>query len=777
MINLGNLDSIVVCPNKIKMKLLKEAKKLQNMKYMTKEEYRDHYFFSYTKKTLDYLMNKYSYCLEVSKIIINQLYVIDLDKEYKSNKLKELQKIKKDLIENNYLIFDLLFLNYIKDKQIIVYGYYNLEKYEEEMFKNATIIKEEKKDINTLVTSCNTLEEEVIYVAEEILKLLKRGVSLNKIFLFNITTDYLYTIHKIFSYYHIPINLDIKESIYGTNIVDKFVNSNTISDTNNQITIKLIDVVNNLVEIEDSTNYQEFLIDEIKNTYIKPKKYKNAVNILNELEIVDDDSYLFILGLNQDSLPVIHKDEDYINDNIKDEVLLYKTTYKNKQEKEYLKIVISNTSNIYLSYKKRSNFSEYLKSSFITDNNLKEVEYKLTTTNNDFYNKLLLGKGLDNYYKYSEVSKNLKPLYNHYNISYRTYDNSFTNLNLSNYSEYISNKLRLSYTSFNTYSLCKFQYYIKYILKLDPFTDNFNTMLGTCFHYFLSICFNENFNFDKEWDNYKKKLELSKKDDLFLELLKDTLKKDIEILKNQKEYTSYQDTLYEKEVNIKLNDKVNFTGIIDKIMYQEKNNQTLLSVIDYKTGTITTNVNNMKYGLNMQLPIYLYLIHYSNMFKNVKFSGIYLQKILHKMPKYKKDFNIDSIYKDNLKLQGYSTNCKEILSLFDKTYEKSELIKGMRIKKDESFYDSAKVLDDIEFESMIEYTKKLIEEWASNILEGDFSINPKIMDNDNLSCKYCKYQDLCFRTGRDNVTLEKQQDLSFLGGIDYGMDQRTTASN
>ena len=30
------------------------------------------------------------------------------------------------------------------------------------------------------------------------------------------------------------------------------------------------------------------------------------------------------------------------------------------------------------------------------------------------------------------------------------------------------------------------------------------------------------------------------------------------------------------------------------------------------------------------------------------------------------------------------------------------------------------------------------------ILEADFNINPKIIDGENIGCKYCKYQDICF---------------------------------
>ena len=50
-------------------------------------------------------------------------------------------------------------------------------------------------------------------------------------------------------------------------------------------------------------------------------------------------------------------------------------------------------------------------------------------------------------------------------------------------------------------------------------------------------------------------------------------------------------------------------------------------ITDYKTGNVTATLDNLNYGLNMQLPVYLYLIKNSNLGYNVM--GIYLQKLLN----------------------------------------------------------------------------------------------------------------------------------------------------
>ena len=494
-------EIIFVTPNSTKLQTLKENSDLfLNIKYMSIDEFKKLYFFSYGNKTIDYLITKYNYNLDFAKIIMSNLYVIDLDKNYISSKLRNLQKVKKELIDNNYLEFNPLFRDYLKDKKVIVYNYPVLDRYEEEMFKDAIIINPEVNRISTNVYHCNTLEDEILFVIEKVLLLIKQGVELNKIVISNVSSDYLYTIYKLFSYYNIPVNIDMNQSLYGTNIVNKYLKDKTMPEFVNPVVKKLISVLNSLVELEESSNYQTFLIDELKNTKISSLKYKDAVQVVNDVSFVDDDTYLFVVGFNQDILPKIYKDEDYISDSIKSEVLLYNSSYKNLQERDRVIRIISNTKNIFLSYKDKSNFSEYLKSSVIDDLELNIVDYIPKITNSNIYNKLVLGENLDDYYKYKEIKDTLKPLISHYEILYNSYDNKFSNISLTDLYKHINSFLRVSYTSLNSYYLCKFQYFVNYILKIDPYEANFSTAIGNLFHYVLSVMDESSFDFDREWN-------------------------------------------------------------------------------------------------------------------------------------------------------------------------------------------------------------------------------------------------------------------------------------
>lgn len=396
-------NSLIICPNQTKTKILKElsqTKKLVNIKFMTKEEYKKIYYFSYDDKSLAYLIKKYNYNIDVARVYINNLYAIDENKTYKSPKLNFLKDLKKELIKEGLLIYNNTYKEYLKNKNIIVKNEYNLEKYEEEMLG----IKEEhvpEKTITAPVMECNTLEEEVNQVCLEIINLLKKGADINKIYLTNVSTDYLYTIKCLFSFYHIPININFNYSIYSTKVVKDYLNTKELDLENKDkksINKKLINILSDLSFLdENSKEYKILLTDKLKNTFTSPVNLKNAITIKDLYkESFNDDEYVFVLGFNQDELPKMEKDISYITDKEKDEVSLYKTDYLNKRNKNNLVYILSNIKNLYLSYKLTSPFKSYYKSSLITDLSLNIVKPKLDSYNSsNIYNELRLASYLD----------------------------------------------------------------------------------------------------------------------------------------------------------------------------------------------------------------------------------------------------------------------------------------------------------------------------------------------------------------------------------------------
>ena len=278
--------------------------------------------------------------------------------------------------------------------------------------------------------------------------------------------------------------------------------------------------------------------------------------------------------------------------------------------------------------------------------------------------------------------------------------------------------------------------------------------LGTYFHGALENINNDQFNLDDYTNNFLQDNHFTNKEHFFIEKIKKDLQYVIENVKHQHFISGFNELLLEQNINIVINKDpiVHFKGFVDKIMYKEENNETLISIIDYKTGSVITDIKNLKFGLSMQLPVYLYLVKKSNLFNNPKFAGFYLMHVLNNHIK-RGNKTYDEQKKDNLKLTGYTTSNINRLSIFDSTYENSEMIKSIKLNKDGNLSSNAKVLDDTEMDDIINLTDTKIIEAKDEILKANFFINPKILDGKNISCKNCDYYDICYHDEHNNVYL------------------------
>ena len=123
-----NIDNnTILVTNNINRTILsvRDSSKFLNVKFMTLNDLRNNYYFFYDKKTIFYLMNKYNYDYDVCIEHLNNLYYVN-DK-LNNDKVNFLINLRKELDNNNLLIYNDLFKDYLRDKNIIIYNY-NLSK-------------------------------------------------------------------------------------------------------------------------------------------------------------------------------------------------------------------------------------------------------------------------------------------------------------------------------------------------------------------------------------------------------------------------------------------------------------------------------------------------------------------------------------------------------------------------------------------------------------------------------------------------------------------------
>ena len=756
MDNLKNFDIIITNDKNEILNYLNEEKKLLNIKIMSKKEFIDAYFGCLNSEALYYLVKKYNYSYEVANMYLNNfLYIDSLYKELSEKKLIRLEP----LFKNS---FKRIILKNIKLDPYIINKLSNYE---------IVTIETNNSNYTPKLYEYKTIEDEVNGVALSILSDIK-SVNIDKIHLVNVGDDYKKHIKRIFSFYNIPVNLNDKISLYGLPIIKEFIEKldesldSAISILENfEYKKHVIDVINKYAFTSFDETVKYLIKEELKTKKINSKKISNAIDII-DIEKINNSDFYYVLNCNQGVFPKTYKDEDYLSDIEKKNIGLFTSLDKNKEEKIKTLNIISSYPNIKLSYITSSKGEELYRSSILKDLELEENINDLFNSSN-IYNKLRLSYMLDDYIKFNIHNKDLDKLYYNYkDINYLTYDNAYKKVDENLFNKYIDNKLNLSYSSLNNFYKCKFRFFLNDILKLNEFEETFHTIIGNLFHHVLECAFKPNFDFDKEFNNFLIDKELNYKEKFFINKLKEDLKFIIDVINEQDSESSLNKAYYEKKfvVNKDSSIKVTFKGFIDKIKYSEFNGKTVVAIIDYKTGNPDINLDKVYYGIDMQLPIYIYLVKNSELI-NVEIAGFYLQHLLPPIDNYQEGKDYYTERRSKYKLTGYSNSNRDILELFDKNYVKSNMIKSMSVTLKDEFSSNAKVLTDEQMDKLVKHVDFKIDEAIKDIESRDFSINPKQI-GDYSGCEHCRFKDICYKKEEDIVRLKEIDYKEFLGGGD-----------
>lgn len=759
-------NTIIISSNESKIQILKNLKQLVNIKFFTINEFIKNLYFDYDEKSILYVIKKYNLKYDVAKEYLDNLIYIE-NKKYNNKKLDFLVNLKNELIENKLLIFNNRFKKYIKEKDIIIYNY-DLSKFEKYLLSNIDykIINKENNNYIPKIFEAQTIEEEVEFVAYSISKLIDSGIDISKIKLTNISEDYINIIEKIFSFYNLKINKHKNIPIISTIIGNKFFNSldlgiekslENIKEYNNTISYKkIVDICNKYIWCTDINDLKTLIFNDLNNTYIEHIKYTNEIEVIDYKNYIVDDEYVFMLGFNQGIIPILKKDEDYINDSIKPSYL-DNTVDLNKKEKEQTLRSIKNIKNLIITYKLKTDFNTFYPSSLIEelDSEVNKINIDLKVSYSDLSNILTLSKLLDNLIKYGEKSDKLSILNSNYEVKYNTYTSSFTGLNKEKLNTYIKSlkTFNLSFSTMDDYNRCAFRFYIEKILNLKTNINKFSVLLGNIYHHILELSTNNTINVEEEVYKYLSVNEIILKSDeeFFIKRTIDNINYLINTIKAQNKYSKLNIIETEKNICVPLIDNINFIGFIDKIMYKKDKEDVIATIIDYKTYIKKPSLKYKEYGIGLQLPVYMFLA--SSIFNNIKFAGFYMQNImLDNMSEEEKQ--------KSLKLIGYSNKNKEILEQFDYNYMDSKVINGIKVNNDGSFSSNSlkNMLSDDEINDLINLTSSKIKETLKNILDSKFDINPKF-DKTNIGCEFCNFKDLCFMNESSYVKITAHDDI------------------
>lgn len=780
-------NTIFIVMDGEKNNLIRYIKKdgLFNSKIFTISEFKNKYYFSYDEKAIYYLKEKYHYQYDVALMYLSMMYFVSDEIEIENKKVKWVKKLKAELMKNGLLKTSPYFYRYLQDKQIVFYDvffdisasklYHDLEK----KYQVIQYFQEKNQYREKAIEEFSDISDEVVYVASKILEKIKKGVSPSRIKLCGVEGEYLPVVKRIFSWFSIPIN-ENDNCLYATLMGQDFLRNLTsnpneaLDDLKEHYSLQsreevdifnqICDIVNRYVWVDDYLKIKDFLIHDFKKTKVDNHKKIKGIEIIHHLRNTNEEDHVFLLGFNQGIIPALKKDEDYFDDSLKEKMGLISTIEENKREHQRWLEEILNVKHLVITTKKKSPLGEFYLSSLNDELKFCVRKGEITYQYSNLYHKILLGEKLDTLVKYNEKEEDLDYLYERYSdIPYLSYDSSFKGISKDKLKSYLNANLTLSYSAMNSYYQCGFRYFLSNILKLNLSPNTFYTVLGNIFHDVLSKYKRDDFVFSSVYDEVVKKYEevypYDEREKFFLKHLKGELQFIIDTILEQESNSHLKSNFFEEKIvkNYQYDFyDVCFKGFVDKLMVSD--DKKLVSIIDYKTGNPNLNLNDTIYGLDLQLPIYLFLAQ--NKFPEARIAGFYLQKILNNEISLDHKHSYLELKKENLKLQGYSNSDISILSEFDQSYEQSKVIKGMRTTS--TGLGTKKVLDDEKIDALSHLAEEKIKEAMKGIIHAHFSINPKRIGNNNVGCKYCHYKDICFMNEKNIVDLKEYKNLEFL---------------
>ena len=758
--------------NKMRLLIvLSKEKRFNNNKFYSFRKLKKKLIFDYNNKTIEYVMNKYNVNINIAKIYLENLYFL---KDLEDNKVKFLNALKKDLDENNLLIYNKEFRKYLENKDITVYNKSKLSKEEKRILEGLNIRIENNLNNNyePSIYEAENIEEEVEYVIRSIKELLCKNVDINNIKIIA-SKEYNKYLDYFCDLFGLPINIASDNTFYGTKIASKFLElydnyeiDEIIDKLSDEENINdLITIVNKSVLVDDKYARKEFIINDLKTSKVKGVLYKNAIEIGSLDDYYSSDDYVYLIGCNKGIFPKVYNDDNFLSDKILDELDLDTSVEKNKLENKKNFEFIRNIPNLVITYnlfdgekvKYPSNIIEELKV------DVKKIEIDRRISYSKSLSNLSYAKDLDNLYKYNDEGKYLKMYQKNLNIPYKEYNNTYFKVDKALLKDSLESGITLSYTSLEMYNECSFKYFLNSIMKLNIFENTFKIVVGKIVHHILEIGLDKKIDIDLEISNFIKDLDFSfgPKELFYLHKITKEIEFLLDYLEEQKKHSKLNEYLFEEEISI---DKsydgidITFKGVIDKVMMTKYNDKEVIAVIDYKTGDKNIKLDTLEYGINIQLPIYLYLLKKSSRFKNSVIAGFYIEKVLNNCLNIDKNKSLETLKKENLRLQGYTNSNETIISLLDDNYLDSKMIKGLRFKNDGSFYSTSKVLSNEEMDKLIIVVDEIIDKVIKSIVNGDYEINPKVIKGKNIACEYCKFKDICYVTKEQELVLGGEED-------------------
>lgn len=224
-------------------------------------------------------------------------------------------------------------------------------------------------------------------------------------------------------------------------------------------------------------------------------------------------------------------------------------------------------------------------------------------------------------------------------------------------------------------------------------------------------------------------------------------KGEFEVFKTEFDFGNYK-TGEAVMLNLQDDEKVYLQGRIDRIDTLDLDGQTYIRIIDYKTGAKKFDLNELYYGLQMQLLVYLDAIIKNSKYileKQVIPGAVLYFKVDDPIIKSKKEMTTEEVETEvleELKLKGLVLKDAKVVKAMDRDIEGYSLVIPAAFKKDGDFKSTSDVVTEEEFTLLREYVNRKMISLCEDMLCGDIKIEPTKQANRSY-CEYCDFSSIC----------------------------------
>jgi ATP-dependent helicase/nuclease subunit B len=187
---------------------------------------------------------------------------------------------------------------------------------------------------------------------------------------------------------------------------------------------------------------------------------------------------------------------------------------------------------------------------------------------------------------------------------------------------------------------------------------------------------------------------------------------------------------------------IKMTGRIDRIDSMTNEDGTYLRIIDYKSGNKALKLEDVYYGLQLQLVTYMDAVLEAD--ENGAAAGILYFRLddpLIRCGRDSTDEDIEKAIMKELRMKGLVLADVKLVREMDRQIDGDSLIIPARINRDGSLGRSSAATSE-QFNVLRSYVRKTLASIGSGLLEGNVLISP-YKKRSITACTYCSFKPVC----------------------------------